>query len=196
MPRTLTYPRILCITLRAGSIGHAVLDGFGVAEGSFFTKRLDHLAAHRRLAAIARLVGDSCRRYAVTRIVLGLPEPLTALRRALAAKLLRRLTRRTRRAVVIRRLGDAAELLVDRARCGTGQALVERVASVVAPTLSTFAERTRRMPMYWRAAWHAVAVAFAELLSSFPFDAAALVQPVAFTLPAFRVALQEALTRV
>lgn len=194
--RSSNFPRILCVTLRSGSIGHAVLDGFGVAEGSFFTKRLDHLARHRRLGVIARLICESCRRFATTRIVLGLTGPLTASRQDLARQLRERLERLTRKTVVVRRLADAARVLVDRVRLRMCEELVERVTAFVAPELTRFAERTRRAPMYWRAAWYAVVVAFSELVTDYPFDAAALAQPGAFTLHAFRVALAKSLSRL
>lgn len=196
IPRPLHPPRILCVTLRAGSIGHAVLDGFGVAEESFFARRLSHLRDSRRLGALARFVCSSCRRYRTSRIVLGLPESVTPDRQRLADRLRTRLERLTRRVVVVRRIRDAARLLLDRARVRLGQVLVDRVATAVAPSLAHLTEKTRRVPMYRRAAWYAVAVAFAELVAVSPFTAAALAQPAAFKLDSFRTALAEALTRV
>lgn len=185
--------RILCVTLRAGSVGHAVLDGFGVAEGSFFTRRLDHLAPPRRLAAIVRLIKASCRRFAATRIVLGLPGACCPQRLDLATRLQERLSPLRRVVVSVRRLSDAASVLVERVRLRMSEELIERLAKHVVPDLAPFVERARRTPRYWRAAWYAVAVAFAELVALHPLDAAALAQPGAFTLRAFRTALARAL---
>jgi len=185
--------RVLCVTLRAGSVGHAVLDGFGVAEGSFFTRRLDHLAPARRLTAIVRLIKSSCRRFAATRIVLGLPGARSQQRFDLATRLRQRLSSLRRVCVSVRRLSDAASVLVERVRLRMSDELIERLAMHVVPDLAPFVERARRTPRYWRAAWYAVAVAFAELVAKHPLDAAALVQPGAFALRAFQAALTQAL---
>jgi hypothetical protein len=188
-------PRILCLTLRAGSVGHAVLDGFGVAEGSFFTSRLDHLSPSARFRALVRLVRESCRRFRPTRVVFGLPGPHRADRLALANRLVQRLAK-IRVALSVKRLRDAARLLVERLRYTMADEIVERLARHFAPDLAPLVDRTRSRPPYWRAAWYALAIALATLVEHHPMDAAALAQPSAFALASFRTALQSALHRV
>lgn len=186
-------PRILCITLRNGSVGHAVLDGFGIAEGSFFTTRLDHLRPSRRYQRLVRLLRASCRRFHPTRIVFGLPGARHAERLALAERLARRL-RSLNVAFTMKRLADAARLLVERLRYTMADEVVERLAEHFVPDLSPLVARTQTSPRYWRAAWYAVAIALATLVEHHPYDAAALAQPSAFLLRPFREALRSALT--
>lgn len=185
--------RVLCITLRSGSVGHAVLDGFGVAEGSFFTSRLDHLQPSLRYQKLLRLLRSSCRRFRPTRIVFGLPGPVRADRLALATRLSRRL-RSQDVAVSVKRLCHAARLLVERFRYTMAHDVVERLAAHFVPSLTSFVDRDHANPRYWRAAWYAVAVALATLVEHHPYDAAALAQPSAFSLRPFRDALRSSLT--
>ena len=184
--------RILCITLRDGSVGHAVLDGFGVAERSFFTRRLDHLRPRARYHAIVRLLCESCRRFRPGSIVIGLPVAPQPARVSLAARLARRVAR-LRVSVSVRHLRDAACLLVERVRVGMMGELIENLARHFVPDLSVYLPRTRSSPQYWRAAWYALAIALAVLVERHPVTAAALAQPGAFQLQAFRLALDRSL---
>lgn len=192
MSPSVPVPRVLCITLRSGSIGHAVLDGFGIAEGSFFTSRLDHMRPALRYKKLLRLLLASCRRFHPTRIVFGLPGPLRSERLVLADRLSRRL-RSFGVSVSVKRLCDAARLLVERLRHTMADEVVERLARHFAPELTPLVERTIASPHYWRAAWYAFAIALATLVEHHPYDAAALAQPSAFLLPPFRAALLAAL---
>lgn len=187
--------RILCITLRDGSVGHAVLDGFGVAERSFFTRRLDHLRPRARYQAIVRLLCDSCRRYRPDSIVLG----LSWCPRARLSDLAERLARRAARlcsSVAVRRLQDDARLLVERVRVGMVGEVIDNLAKHFAPDLSSYLARTRASPQYWRVAWYALAIALSVLVERHPIEAAALAQPGAFRLPAFSAALDRSLRKV
>ncbi len=190
-----SLPRVLCLTLRAGSVGHVVLDGFGVAEGSFFTSRLDHLRPSERYRALVRLLRQSCRRFHPTRIVFGLPGAHHKDRLALAARLTRRLAK-LRVAVSVKRLRDAARLLVERLRYTMANEIVERLAKHFVPDLAPLVERTRTHPRYFRAAWYALAIALATLVEHHPFNAAALAQPSAFEIAPFRDALDASLRRL
>ncbi len=187
--------RILCITLREGSVGHAVLDGFGVAEGSFFTRRLDHLRPRSRYRAIVRLLCDSCRRFHPSTIIFGLSWSPGARLTTLAERLARSVAR-TRAFVSVRRLHDAARLLVEGVSARAAHTLVERLAAHFVPDLAPYVRRTRSSPQYWRAAWYALAIALSVLVERHPVEAAALAQPNAFRLPAFYRALDRSLRKV
>lgn len=194
--RLLRFHRILCVTLRSSSLGHAVLDGFGVAEGSFFTTRLDRLRPAQRAGALVRLVRSSCRRFHATQVVLGLPGPRGAERRALADRIAVRLRRIRGVTVSIRRLRDGARLLVDRLRYTMAGEIVDRLVQHFVPELLPYAARVALDPRYWRAAWYAVAIALVELVEQHPLDAAALARPSAFTLQPFREALRVSCARL
>lgn len=193
MSSSLPLPRILCVTLRPGSVGHAVLDGYGVVERSFFTSRLDHLPPAERFRRLLRLVRASCRRFRPTRIVLGLTGAFREDRLALATRLARRL-RQCPVAISLKRFCHAARLLVGRPRYTMADEVVERLAEHFVPELTPLVARTRSSPQYWRSAWYAVAIALAVLVEHHPYDAAALARPGAFRLAPFRAALGSALT--
>lgn len=193
MSPPVSIPRILCVTLRSASVGHAVLDGFGVVESSFFTSRLDHLPPGQRYRKLIRMLLASCRRFRPTRVVLGLPGALRSDRQALAARLAHRL-RRCRVDIAVRRFCHAARLLVGRLRYTMADEVVERLAAHFVPELTPLVARTRSSPRYWRPAWYAVAIALATLVEHHPFDAAALARPSAFHLAPFRMALGAALS--
>lgn len=185
---SLARARILCITLRDGSVGHAVLDGFGVAEGSFFTRRLDHLRPRSRYRAIVQLLCDSCRRFHPSSIILGLSWSPRAGLSNLAERLARRVARK-RVFVSVRRLQRAARLLVEGASARAADKLIDLLAAHFVPDLAPYVRRTRSSPQYRRAAWYALTIALAVLVERHPVDAAALAQPGAFRLPSFRAAL-------
>lgn len=181
--------------LRLGSVGHAVLDGYGVPAHSFFTSRLDHLPRAARAACIARLLARSCARFHPTRVVLGLPGPVRADRLALAERL-RRTLRAHRIPVSTKRLRDGAALVVRRVRYRMAKELVDGLAQHFVPELATRRPGAHRRAWYWRPAWYAVAVALAVLTEHHPFAAAALARPSAFRLPAFRAALTKSAARL
>jgi hypothetical protein len=187
-------PRVLCLTVRAGSVGHAVLDGFGVAEGSFFTSRLDHLAHASRFHALVRLLRSSCRQYHPTQIVLGLTGRLCAERVALAERIARRVAH-LGITVTVKRLRDAAEMLVDRVCYRMCDELVSRLSKHFVPEVRPVVVHGDAQAWYWRPAWYALAIALADLLERHPLVAAALAQPSAFSLYPFREALRSALSR-
>ncbi len=183
------YPaRVLCITLRAGSVGHAVLDGFGILDGAFFTSRFDHLAPRRRFNWLLQLVRTSFARFHPTRVVLGLPESRHSEKRSLAKRLAQRLASLGVR-VSIRRLRDAALILVAERRLGTAKELAAKLAEHFVPELALMRDRSTRRAWYWRPAWFALAIALAVLVERHPRVAAALAQPSAFLLEPFRRAL-------
>lgn len=196
MPLILTRsPRVLCLTLREGSVGHAVLDGFGVSEGSFFTSRLDHLTSRRRFSRVLRLVRSSCERFQPTRIVFGVPEHARIRRRALAKRLARALGP-LRVEVSIRDLRYASLLLVERHRRRRVESFIERLAELFAPDLAPLVERARKLAWYWRPAWYALLGALAELVEHHPRVGAALARPDAFAIPSFRAAVVAAERRL
>lgn len=188
-------PRILCLILRHGSVGHAVLDGFGVAEHSFFTSRLDHLPHGRRTAQIVKLLARSCARFHPTRVVFGLPGARRADRVALAERLSQCL-RYTHIATSTQRLCDAAGLLVHRVRYRMAKEIVDQLVEHFVPELAAQRPRTNLRAWYWYPAWYATAVALAVLTEHHPLTAAALARPGAFSLPAFREALTKSARRL
>jgi hypothetical protein len=74
--------------------------------------------------------------------------------------------------------------------------VIDNLAKHFVPDLSSYVARTRSSPQYWRAAWYALAIALSALVERHPIEAAALAQPGAFRLPAFRAALDRSLRQV
>jgi len=181
-------PRVLCVTLRDASVGHAVLDGFGLAEGSFFIRRFDHLHVRRRFVEVLRLLRSSYHHYHPTRIVLGLPGRLRERRRRIADRLAKRLAALGIE-ITVRRLRDAAGVLVERVRFRTVPELVDRLAAHFVTSGVPATARTRGGALYWRPAWYAAALALAALVEHHPRVAAALAGAGAFGLPPFHRAI-------
>lgn len=186
-----TSPRVLCVTLRDGSVGHVVLDGFGVADGSFFVRRFDHLLVHRRFAEVLRLLRSSYHLYHPTRIVLGLPGRVRDGRRRIADRLAKHLASLGIE-ITVERLRDAAAVLVERVRFRTVPELVGNLAAHFVTSGVPATARTRGGALYWRPAWYAAALALAALVEHHPRVAAALAGAGAFRLPAFHRAVLSA----
>ena len=195
LSRNPSPPRVLCLVLRSGSIGHVVLDGFGVAERSFFTSRVDHLPPAARFAWMAALVTHSCARYRPTRVVLGLPGRLHADRLTLAEHLLRHL-RGARLHASVKRLSEAARVLVGHVQYRMADEIVDHLVAHFVPDLAPRHTRGNPLAWYWRPAWCALAIALAELVEHHPLVAAALARPSAFSLRSFRAALAAAGARI
>ncbi len=188
-------PRVLCVTLRTGSIGHAVLDGYGVPDGAFFTRRIDHLASRRRMNALLELLLDSYRRYHPHHVVLGLTGRHCPGRVALAKQLADRL-RRSGIVARVKHLHDAASLLVARVGHSMADALVTQLATHFVPDVTPAVSRKHPHAWYWRPAWYALAIALLVLVDRHPRVAAALARPGAYLITAFGQALAAAEKRL
>lgn len=187
-PPTSPSPRVLCLTLRSGSVGHAVVDGFGVTPRSFFTSRFDHLVRRDRLRAIVRLLLSSYQRFRPTYVVLGLPGRLHPERSRFAERLKQHLERLGITAIM-KRLRDAAALFVARVRYRMSDELVNQLATHFVPDHVPGVPRERARAPHRRPAWYAVAVALAVLVEHHPRAAAALAQPSAFSIGTFHEAV-------
>lgn len=177
--------RILAFQLHAGCSGQCVLDGFGLAPGSWKTSRV----AARSSAELARFVRRAVERFRPAAVVLGVSR-----RKALSDAALRRAAFSALRPlgvpVVVRHMREAYSLFRDRIRGTRREELVHAIAVNFLPERSR--ELTPKRVHDRRSAWQALALALVELIHRFPRSAAALATSRAFSIRPFRAALARA----
>ncbi len=177
--------RILAFQLHAGCSGQCVLDGFGLAPGSWKTSRV----ATRTSAELARFVRRAVQRFRPAAVVFGVSR-----RKARSDHALRRAAFSAVRPlgvpVVVRHMREAYAMFRDRIRGTRREELVHTITVNFLPECSR--ELTPKRIHDRRSAWQALALALVELVHRFPRSAAALATSRAFSIHPLRAALARA----
>ena len=188
--------RILAVVPTPSFSGHAVLDGWGLAPGSFATWKSGSMttdsAGERRFKD--RLC-DSLERYRPVVLVLGIPRRDDPLSRALRESA-RRLAASYGLHAIERPVSEARSLLLGCQRGPESDALAACVANGFFPALKRFQSPKQTIRRRYRLhAFEAVALALVELVKRAPLSAAAVARDEAFSMGRFNAALAESARR-
>ena len=188
--------RVLVIVATSQFSGHAVVDGWGLAPGSFATWDLVSFATNAaRTRSFKRHLIRSLRRYRPAVLVLGVPrydgtrarglrEAATQLATALGVS------------VVERPVAAGRRLLLGCLRGSNDDALAERISTGFFPELANFRNDKQTIQRRYRShSFEAVALALHELVARSPLSAAAVARNDAFAMGLFNTALAESARR-
>ena len=188
--------RVLVIVATSQFSGHAVLDGWGLAPGSFATWDLISFATNEaRTRSFKRHLIRSLRRYRPAILVLGVPRFDGSIARALREHATQ-LATALGMSVVERPVALGRRLLLGCLRGSNDDALAEHIASGFFPELAGFRRDKQTIQRRYRChAFEAVALALHELVVRSPLSAAVVAKDVAFTMGCFNTALAESARR-
>jgi hypothetical protein len=188
--------RVLVIVATSQFSGHAVVDGWGLAPGSFATWDLISFATNEaRIRSFKRHLTRSLRRYRPAILVLGVPRfdgPIARVLREEATQLATALGM----PVVERPVAAGRRLLLGCLRGDNDDALADHVTSGFFPELASFRNGKQTVQRRYRShSFEAVALALHELVARAPLSAAAVAKDAAFSMGRFNAALAESARR-
>lgn len=182
--------RVLAIVLAPQFSGHAVVDGWGLAPGSFATWDL-HWPATREalLRSFRRHIVRSLSRFRPAVVVLGIPrfdDPASMALRETAMQIAAAYGVPS----VERLVTQARQLLLSCRRGSCDDALAEKVMEGFFPELSALrAGKQTIQRRYRRHTFEAAALAVHELVERAPLSAAVIAKDAAFAMGTFNAAL-------
>ena len=182
--------RILAVVPTPCFSGHAVLDGWGLAPGSFATWKMGSLTTNEaRCRSFNRRLLDSLQRHRPAVLVLGISRHDDLRSRALRESA-SRLAARCGVFAVERPVSEARCLLLGCQRGSEDDALAACVANGFFPALERFRSPRQTIQRRYRLhAFEAVALALLELVERAPLSAAAVARDEAFAMGRFNTAL-------
>lgn len=188
--------RVLVIVATSQFSGHAVVDGWGLAPGSFATWDLISFATNEaRTRSFKRHLIRSLRRYRPALLVLGVPRfdgPRARVLREEATQLATALGM----SVVERPVAAGRRLLLGCLRGSNDDALADHITSGFFPELASFRNGKQTVQRRYRShSFEAVALALHELVARAPLSAAAVAKDAAFAMGRFNAALAESARR-
>ena len=188
--------RVLAVVPTPCFSGHAVLDGWGLAPGSFATWKLGSLTTDaEREQSFNRRLCESFQRHRPAVLVLGIPRHDDARSRGLREGACRIAASYGVRAIE-RRVSEARSLLLGCQRGCEDNALSACVANSFFPALRKFRSPKQTIQRRYRLhAFEAVALALLELVERAPLSAAAVARDEAFAMGRFNAALAESARR-
>lgn len=188
--------RVLVIVATSQFSGHAVVDGWGLAPGSFATWDLTSFATDEaRTRSFKRHLIRSLHRYRPAILVLGAPRfdgPISRVLREEATQLATALGV----SVVERPVAAGRRMLLGCLRGSNDDALAERISTGFFPELASFRSDKQAVQRRYRShSFEAVALALHELVARSPLSAAAVARDDAFAMGLFNTALAESARR-
>jgi hypothetical protein len=182
--------RVLVIVATSQFSGHAVVDGWGLAPGSFATWDLISFATNEtRTRSFKRHLIRSLHRYRPAVLVLGVPRfdgPIARVLREEATQVATAIGM----LIVERPVAAGRHLLLGCLRGSNDDALADRITSGFFPELACFRNGKQTIQRkYRRHAFEAVALALHELVTRAPLSAAAVAKDAAFAMGWFNDAL-------
>ena len=188
--------RVLAVVPTPQFSGHAVVDGWGLAPGSFATWKLGLFATNEaRIRSFNRHLLQSLRRHRPAILVLGIPrqdEPRSqALRHAAI-----RLAVAHGVPAIVRPVTEARCLFLGRQRGSRDDTLAACVVTGFFPELGPFRNPKQTIQRRYRChSFEAVALALHELVERTPLSAAVISKDDAFAMGRFNAALTESARR-
>lgn len=172
--------RLLVFVLNLNNTGHAVLDRWGLAPGSFGVFDLHHTRAGRaRVERLITRIRRALRRFRPSLVVLGVASQAGPTQREVLAEVRRRL-RAARVRVVTRSVDHARRVLCTTPGSSRRGELGDLISQGFFPELAcrvvTGIERHVERAFYWRRAFHALALGLHEFAERHPRQAFALVR--------------------
>ncbi|MGA7742824.1 MAG: hypothetical protein WBP56_20645 [Polyangia bacterium] len=188
--------RVLVIVATKQFSGHAVVDGWGLAPGSFATWDLISFATNEaRTRSFKRHLIRSLCRYRPAVLVLGVPRfdgPSARVLREEATQLATALGM----SVVERPVAAGRRLLLGCLRGSNDDALADHITSGFFPELASFRNGKQTVQRRYRShSFEAVALALHELVERAPLSAAVIARNEAFSMGRFNAALTESARR-
>ena len=182
--------RVLAVVPRRQFSGHAVVDGWGLAPGSFATWDLRWPATEEeRIRSFRQHLIRSLHRYRPGVLVLGIPRFADHLSRALRETAMQ-LAAAYGVPAVERSVAQARSLLLGCQRGSHDDALADKVTGGFFPELlGHLTERQSIQRKYRRHAFEAAILALHELVERAPLSAAAVAKDAAFEMGTFNSAL-------
>ena len=170
--------RFLVFVLNLNNSGHVALDRWGVLSQQFGVFDLHHFRSpERRVRALLGRVGRALRAVRPALVVLGISSSAGPTQGALIKRVRERL-RRAHIRCVTRPVERARELFLDDLRVQRHGELSAQLTDAFVPELAcrvvSGGERHREREVYWRRAWHALALGLHEFAERHPRHAFAL----------------------